>query len=110
VKIADCNVVTDFGDKIITVKYTGFSTKFLTKDESKRTQKRSRQRWKAGGPKSPDDKKKLVPLDGYVFGTAYPTDHYVRASVVTDHEFISVTIFNDADQMTAASADDIARS
>lgn len=108
--IADCKVITDFGDKIIAVKYTGFAAGFLTKADSLRTQKQSRQDWRNGGPEIPNDKKKLVPLDNYVFGTAYPTDHYVRTSVITDDEFISVTIFNDADRMSVDLADNIAGS
>lgn len=108
--IADCQVITDFGDKIIAVKYTGFAAGFLTKTDSLHTQKQSRQDWRNGGPDIPDDKKELVPLDDYVFGTAYPTDHYVRTSVITDDEFISVTIFNDADRMSVDLANDIAGS
>src|SRR5699024_3599099 len=92
-KISDCHVVTDTGDKIITINYTGFTPDFKTKSHSIDAQEHARQKWKDGGPKIPDDKKQLVPLDGYVIGTAYPTDHYVHASVVTDHEFISVIIF-----------------
>src|SRR5699024_7987815 len=94
--IADCKVTPDFGDKTIAITYTGFAPGVLAEADSLRTQKQSRQDWRNGGPEIPNDKKKLVPLDNYVYGTAYPTDHYVRTSVITDDEFISVTIFNDA--------------
>lgn len=109
-QIADCSIVTDFGDKVVTIKYTGFTPGFKSASETKRAQEKARQKWEDGDESIPSDKKKLVPLNGYEMGTAYPTDHYIQAAAVTKNEFISVTIYNDAAHMTVSLADDIARS